>query len=699
MKSHKSARTLALVLAGLLTIPPVSAQAVSFADMNNVPWPGAETSINKAAELGLVVGETINGKSYFKPKDPVSLSQACQLAYKVLMQTGKITADSSVQEKWSTVMNTYKIQSWAHPAVSFCLEEEIVSISDLSNFVSGEVNRSATREQAAEILGRALEVGVPSKTATATSTIFKDNASISKDAIPYIALLNAEKIVNGDDMGKFNPKSTLNRTETAVMVTNLYNVLKGATTVVKPESLGTQSGTVKDMNSLYVNFENSNAYFLYASNGATVTLNGESATVSEIVNLFKDGNEIKATLTLDSNNRITKMAATCEDAEVESEEKLTKGELTKMTYDDEDEDGTITIDGKTTYRIKDVYSVDIFVTSKDEEDEEYDYDDFYDLYQDAKKDKSTVNVELKFKKDEVDVIEATIKESKNAKKELKGDVVGDITKLKYDSDDEGEIKIKGKTYKIEDVYDIDIEIDGDDADWDELYEWFEEYEEDDETLYGAVNLDKDDYVEEILVLTKTSTVQGKEEEGEVDKVTFDEKKEKGTITVDGDTYEVSETDYVDIEIEDGNTTIDNWKELFQAYEDGKTMEVTLDVDDDEVLEITGKVTKAKGRLNAFGDDYLTLKGKKSKVNVKYEFEVSDEDDEDEYEEETQEMLEDISVDIDGLSYVENLYDFMEWLEEAKADKDLHLTGDDDFTLEFELDKDGYITEITGNYDH
>ena len=699
MKYHKTTKPLLFALAAMLAIPPVSASAITFADINQAPWPGAEVSINKAAELKLVVGETINGKNYFKPKDPVSLTQTCQLAYKLLLETGKAKADASVLEKWVNVMNTYKIQSWAHPAVSFCLEEGIVSISDLGGFISGEVNRSATREQAAEILGRALEVGVPSKTANATSTIFKDNANISRDAIPYIALLNAEKIVNGDDMGKFNPKSTLNRTETAVMVTNLYNVLKNATTVVKPESLGTQSGTVKDMNNLYVNFENSNAYFLYASTGATITLNNESASVSDIVALFKEGNEIKATLTLDSNNRITKMAATCEGAEAESEEKLTKGELTKMTYDDEDEDGTITIEGKTTYRIDDAYSVDIFVTSKDEEDEEYDYDDFYDLYQQAKKDKSVITVELKFKNDKVDVIEATIKETTNAKKELKGDVIGDITKLKYDSDDEGEIKIKGKTYKIENVYDIDIEVDGDDADWDELYEWFKEYEEDDLTLYGAVNLDSDDYVEEILVLTKASTVQGKEEEGVVKEVTFDEKKDKGTITIGSDEYEAPEIEYVDIDIEDGKTTIDSWKELFQAYEDGKTMEVTVDVDGDEVVEITGKVTKTKGRLNTFNDTSLTLKGKKSKVNVKYEFEVSDEDDKDEYEEETQEMLEKISVDIDGLSYVENLYEFMEWLEEAKADKDLHLTGDDDFSLEFELDKDGYITEITGEYDH
>ncbi|MBQ9092294.1 MAG: S-layer homology domain-containing protein, partial [Anaerotignum sp.] len=72
---NKSKHSLGLLVAALLAFQPVSAYAVTFADMNNVPWPGAETSINKAADLGLVVGETINGKSYFRPRDSVSLSE------------------------------------------------------------------------------------------------------------------------------------------------------------------------------------------------------------------------------------------------------------------------------------------------------------------------------------------------------------------------------------------------------------------------------------------------------------------------------------------------------------------------------------------------------------------------------------------------------------------------------------------------
>ncbi|MBR2850764.1 MAG: S-layer homology domain-containing protein, partial [Anaerotignum sp.] len=296
------------LIAALLACQPITAQAVTFADINQVPWPGAEVSINKAADLGLVVGETRNGKSYFKPKDPVSLAESCQFAYKVMVQTGKATADASVTQKWASVMNVYKIQSWAHTAVAYCLENNIVSISDLSGFVSGETNRSATREQAAEILGRALEVGVPSLRATATATTFVDNASISADARPYIALLNSQKIVNGDDLNKFNPKNTLNRTETAVMVTNLYEKLKSSPTVVTPV-LTSKEGKIADITNFYVNLDGSASYYLYSSSGISATLNEKTSTISELINLFKSGSTIEVKLTFDSNHRVTKIEA------------------------------------------------------------------------------------------------------------------------------------------------------------------------------------------------------------------------------------------------------------------------------------------------------------------------------------------------------------------------------------------------------
>lgn len=108
--------------------------------MNQAPWAGAEASINKAASLGLVVGETRNGKNHFRPRDSVSLSESCQLAYKLLIQTGKAKADDSVTQKWTPIMNAYGIQSWAYPAVSYCLENGILATSNLSGFMKNGSN-------------------------------------------------------------------------------------------------------------------------------------------------------------------------------------------------------------------------------------------------------------------------------------------------------------------------------------------------------------------------------------------------------------------------------------------------------------------------------------------------------------------------------------------------------------------------------
>ena len=690
MKYRKTARTLALVLAGLLTVPPVSAQAVTFADMNNVPWPGAEVSINKAAELGLVVGETINGKSYFKPKDPVSLTQSCQLAYKLMLQTGKAKADTSIQTKWSTVMNTYKIQSWAHPAVSYCLEKGVVQIADLSGFINGEVNVSATREQAAEILGRALEVAVPTMKASASATSFKDNTSISADARPYIALLNAQKIVNGDDTGNFNPKKTLNRTETAVMVTNLYNVLNSAPKEEKPVSLGTQSGTVKDMNTLYVNLVNSNAYFQYASAGVTVTLNNNASTVTEVLELFKNGSTVNATLTLDSNNRITKMVVTA-NIPAEKQEKDTEGIITNITYDDDDGDGKLEINDDSVYRVDYVDDVDIEITDEDGDENEYYWEDLVDLFEECEDDDKVIEVELSFYSDgdlKKIVGEIIDEDDKDSNKDLDGDKVGDITDLDYNDDDEGEIKIDTKKYEIEDIYDIDIEIDGDDADWDDLWDLYEEAEDDDEVLEAAIDLDDDDYVTDIRVSTESNDNDGEEVSGELEDITYDEDEEdlEGEIEVDGNTYETNDIEDVEIEVQDGDTELTTWEDLYYAFEDGKTIELELVVDDDEVLEITGNVTVTKGILTGFGDDYLKLEGKESEDSFKYcftEYDRDDEDEEDDWEDDAKD------IEISGLRNIDNLYEFFDvWLDDDDTDLD-----DDIFDIKITLDDNGFIVDI------
>lgn len=660
----KTKHTVALALAAMLACQPLSVYAATFADMNQAPWAGAEASINKAASLGLVVGETRNGKTHFRPRDSVSLSESCQLAYKLLIQTGKAKADDSVTQKWTPIMNAYGIQSWAYPAVSYCLENGILATSNLSGFMKNGSNLPATREQAATILGRALTKGVSSYTANETTTTFLDNSRISTEAKPYVALLKRVGVVNGDDSNKFNPKKTLNRTETAVLVTNLYGVLEKATTPTTPTipttptnpTISTQKGTVATMTNFYVNLKDSAAYYMLASGGTTITLNGSSATMSDVVKLYKAGTSIDVTLTLDSNLHITKLEATYK------ETKKTKGSLTKVRYNKTDKEGSITIDKDSTYSFTDKDDVDIRIDKKS-----YSLKELYDLFTKAEDDKTTIEVEVTLdNKGNLTKITGTTKDSDSS-----DSLKGKISDMSYNKSKEtGYIKLKGKTtkYEIDDTEDVTVKIDNKTKTYKDLYNL---YDDGDSTITVTLTLNKKDYVTKITATTSDSDSKD-DADGNVANVTYKENKDTGTVKIGSKTYDIDDVDDVDISITDGSDKIKTWEDFYNAYKDKKTMNVSATVKNDEVTKITGKVTQAKGELSKLGKNYIKIEGKYSNNTFSYDF---DEDDTD-----------NIKVNITNASGVKTLTKLIDWLE--SGDKlDLVLT----------LDKNGNITKISSEY--
>lgn len=661
----KTKHTVALALAAMLACQPLSVYAATFADMNQAPWAGAEASINKAASLGLVVGETRNGKTYFRPRDSVSLSESCQLAYKLLIQTGKAKADDSVTQKWTPIMNAYGIQSWAYPAVSYCLENGILATSNLSGFMKNGSNLPATREQAATILGRALTKGVSSYTANETTTTFLDNSSISTEAKPYVALLKRVGVVNGDDSNKFNPKKTLNRTETAVLVTNLYGVLEKATTPTTPTTptnptISTQKGTVATMTNFYVNLKDSAAYYMLASGGTTITLNGSSATMSDVVKLYKAGTSIDVTLTLDSSLHITKLEATYK------ETKKTKGSLTKVKYNKTDKEGSITIDKDSIYSFTDKDDVDIRIDKKS-----YSLKELYDLFTKAEDDKATIEVEVTLdNKGNLTKITGSTKESSSS-----DSIKGKFSKVNYDkSDKTGYIQLKNKTtkYYIDDTDDVTVKIDNKTKDYKDLYNL---YDDGDSTITVTLTLNKKDYVTKITATTSDSDSKD-DADGNVADVTYKENKDTGTVKIGSKTYDIDEVDDFDISITDGSDKIKTWKDFYNAYKDKKVMNVSATVKNDEVTKITGKVTEAKGKMKKIGNDYIKIEGNYSEKSFSYDFDKNKTDD--------------IRVSLSGSSYVNKIKTLEELI-------DTEFDNDDTLNLVLKLDKNGKITKISGEY--
>ncbi len=615
--------------ASLIACQPVSALGVTFSDLDKVPWPGAETSIQKAADLGLMVGETQNGKTIFRPRDKVSLCETVQLAYKLMVNTKKLTPDDSVTEKWSTTMQTYKIPEWAHPALAQCLEKKIVAITDLSSFMNNGAPREATRERATEILGRALEAAVPSLSAGG-STSFGDNAEISESARPYIALLAQQKIVSGDNQGNFNPKNTLNRSETAVLVSNLYTLLVNSAsapeTPSEPVEAAKLEGKIGGMTNFYINFVDSASYYYFSNSGtAKVELNGKSSTLDELLELFRNGSELNAKLTLDSGNRIIAISVTAETSDA-----LT-GNITGCSK------SSITIEGKT-YPLKDSNDARVYLdgTLRD-----------FDYLLDTYKDGVTLNATLSLNTEKrVSKIEAkTI--SSNEKK-------GKITDLAED-----EIVLDGsksKTYEIKDADELSVTINGSKKTFEDLMELFD----DDETITATVTADIKNVVSKIAATTKESSSSDK---GVIASLTSSKLKLNG-----GDSFDIKSKAGIDIKIEDGTkeSDIESWDDLELAIKEKKEITVTVKTKNDYVSEITGRVSGVSGTIYDYDKNSLDIT---TKEDNEYTYEFSDK----------------FQVD-NGEINAKDKDSFLTWMDE-------YFKRNDDIKVTLALNSDGYITRI------
>lgn len=225
---------LLLSAAMIIGISTTSIAAVSFSDINNVPWEGAKTYINDVAGLGLMVGDQNSaGKTVFRAKDKVTYCETTQMAYNLLKKANKLKSSTGVVEKWTAVMKGYKIPTWAYESVSYALDNNIVSVADISRFMKAETtNNYASREDVAVIFGKALSSINPANTAASLS--FNDKSKIAATSVPYVDLLVRMNIIVGDSSNNFNPRNYINRAEMAVIASKTNTALGGSTTTPTP---------------------------------------------------------------------------------------------------------------------------------------------------------------------------------------------------------------------------------------------------------------------------------------------------------------------------------------------------------------------------------------------------------------------------------------------------------------------------------
>lgn len=352
----------------------VTAFAIDFYDINNVPWEGAKDYIISVSDLSLMVGDTDNyGRRVFRAKDPVTCCETAQLIYSVL-KSANIAEETSeaVILDWAAVLNSYNIPEWARPAVGYCLEEGIISSSELGIFMTGEKQNPATRETVALFFGRAL-----SYLATSLPELtFNDTDNISFEAIPSLRVLYSLNVMIGDDNNNFNPKNNINRAEMAVVTSKSYNLANGSGI---PDDKG-ETGTVTSMVSLDTAYMltveiNGEKKIFLGDNSVSVTKNGKDINFSDI----KTGDEISISYSNSVINSITVKSST-NTSTVSSASEIT-GEVTALNK------SAIKIAGKSTYSFD---ADDIDIKIYDGEDTITDIYDFIDVFNDNKIIEATV---------------------------------------------------------------------------------------------------------------------------------------------------------------------------------------------------------------------------------------------------------------------------------------------------------------------
>ena len=293
---HKKSLSCLLALAFLLSsILPLS--AASFADINQVPWAGAETYIKKVADAGLMVGDTnASGARVFRPKDTVTYCEAAQLVYTLLSSYYGATVTAEAQSKYTATMQAYSIPAWAQPAIAFGLDKGALTAADLAVFMQNAaqgVSANATRENVALYFGRGLSAISAANNSAALT--FNDAASISAAAVPYIDILVRAQIITGDNLGNFNPKNSINRSEMAVIVSKTSEYLDAQKASAVSANTGVVTGTIQAVS----NVGDKKQLTIRTTDNKDVKLNGTDA-----VSCLKNGTAVGFS-TLKAGDRVT----------------------------------------------------------------------------------------------------------------------------------------------------------------------------------------------------------------------------------------------------------------------------------------------------------------------------------------------------------------------------------------------------------
>ncbi len=180
-----------------------------FSDVGeSLSW--AKPAIDKLSERGIINGRDENT---FAPMDNVTRAEFLKMAVSALgikESDAEISFSDVTEDKWyySCVKTAYSLGI----------------VTGYSDSVFG-ADDNITRQDAAVILKRAAEAAGKSISSDKAKD-FADGGEISDYAKEAVDALSGAGIINGDELGSFNPKNNCTRAQAAVMISNVLEQLE-----------------------------------------------------------------------------------------------------------------------------------------------------------------------------------------------------------------------------------------------------------------------------------------------------------------------------------------------------------------------------------------------------------------------------------------------------------------------------------------
>lgn len=233
-------RVLTGLLAAALAAGLTVGSAAAYSDVDPERWGWAWQEIDAMTERGIFRGY---GDGTFLPAVGLPASQGLIVAARLRVNDPEERARIGLARREEVSALVGGELSWMWDEAAVCLETGIVSHDELAALcVTKQLTEPLATENFCVYIARAMGLEPMVRQLSQWPLNYSDAGTISSACRPYVYALSVYSIVRGNEAGALNPKVTVNRAQTAVILSRALSWMEAQESAAAP---GDGSGTAE----------------------------------------------------------------------------------------------------------------------------------------------------------------------------------------------------------------------------------------------------------------------------------------------------------------------------------------------------------------------------------------------------------------------------------------------------------------------